>query len=153
MHDLADVLAGVFTQIPLSWSPSPVFAPDLVLYTPLTKAGQLLVLKGHWTQESLRLYGCSEFVVESFERSCSLVYLSLSPFQDEINKVNVKQLSLVSLYHSVSISNHSQSTNCHKPHQIGWYHWINSFGQIGRQQIARQRDTIKPRGRTAACVN
>lgn len=104
MHAVADVLAGSFAQILTFVVAITGFAPGLVLYTPLIKAGQLLVLKGHWTQETLRLYGCSEFVVESFERSCCLVYLSLSPFQDEINKVNIKQLSLVSLYHSVSIS-------------------------------------------------
>ena len=63
MHDLADVLAGVFAQILTFVVAITAFSAGLELYTPLTKAGQLLVLKGHWTQESLRLYGCSEFVV------------------------------------------------------------------------------------------
>ena len=42
----------------------------------------------HRTQETLRLCGCSGLLSKFLEELC-LVYLSLSPFQDEINKVNV----------------------------------------------------------------
>ena len=63
MNDVSYALLCVFAQILTFVVAITGFAPDLVFYTPLTKAGQLLVLKGHWTQESLRLYGCSEFVV------------------------------------------------------------------------------------------
>ena len=44
MHDLADVLAGVFAQILTFVVAITAFSADLVLYTPLIKAGQLLVL-------------------------------------------------------------------------------------------------------------
>ena len=44
MYDLAEVLAGVFTQILTFVVAITGFSPDLVLYTPLIKAGQLLVL-------------------------------------------------------------------------------------------------------------
>ena len=50
----------------------------------------------HWTQETLRLYGYSGLLSKFLEELC-LVYLSLSPFQDEINKVNVNN-SLSSHY-------------------------------------------------------
>ena len=41
----------------------------------------------HWAQETLRLCGCSGLLSKCLERSCSLVYLSLShPKGREINK-------------------------------------------------------------------
>ena len=46
MHDLAEVLAGVFAQI-LTFVVAIIgFSPNLQLYTALIKAGQLLVLLG-----------------------------------------------------------------------------------------------------------
>ena len=67
MNDLADVLAGVFAQILTFVVAITAFSADLKLYASLIKVGQLLVLKGHWTQETLRLCGCSGLlsVVES----------------------------------------------------------------------------------------
>ena len=59
----------------------------------------------HRTQETLRLCGCSGLLlVEMFgEELLFSLFISLT-LKGEINKVNIKQLSLFSVYHGVSVS-------------------------------------------------
>ena len=78
MHDLAEVLAGVFAQILTFVVAITAFSADLELYTPLIKAGLLLVLLGFTGLK--RLYvSTAALGLLLWRVSCSLVYLSLSP--------------------------------------------------------------------------
>ena len=137
------MLSGAFTQIPCYRSPSPVLLKFFRTWCSTHRLLKLVNFLSCWVSPDSRDFTSLwllwiVLVENSVESSLSFsLFISLT-LKGEINKVNVKQTISISVYHGVSVIHPNQSTNCHNPHQIPGYHWINSSAQIVGLQIARE---------------